>query len=133
MLEGACHCGRARWRYPDPPGTVTSCNCSLCRRYGALWAYGEEGERLGFSGETHRYWREDLPSPGMEIVFCRHCATVLGQWHRRSKPDGRRRLAVNMRLAAFEAVADIPVRQLDGLESEAELPWDGRRVRDLWF
>jgi hypothetical protein len=34
-----CHCGDVRILIPESELTVTSCNCSICRRYGALWAY----------------------------------------------------------------------------------------------
>ena len=44
MLEGSCLCGAVRWHYDDFPESATACNCSACRRYGALWAYGYEGE-----------------------------------------------------------------------------------------
>ena len=28
------------------PEGATACNCTACRRYGALWAYGHEGEEF---------------------------------------------------------------------------------------
>src|SRR5690606_38812494 len=34
-----CHCGAVTLRLAAAPETVTRCNCSLCRRYGVLWAY----------------------------------------------------------------------------------------------
>src|SRR5215831_1151245 len=34
-----CHCGAIRIHVRWLPRTVTSCNCSICRRYGPLWAY----------------------------------------------------------------------------------------------
>ena len=48
-------------------------------------------------------------------------------------PDGRRRIAVNLRLAVPEAVADIAIDHFDGLDRFEDLPPDGRCVRDLWF
>ena len=39
MLSGACHCGTVRVTIPRKPRSVTDCNCSICRRYGVLWAY----------------------------------------------------------------------------------------------
>jgi len=39
MIEASCHCGAVRIEVPSAPETVTSCNCSICRRYGVLWAY----------------------------------------------------------------------------------------------
>ena len=37
--SATCHCGSVRIRVRRAPRTVTRCNCSICRRYGALWAY----------------------------------------------------------------------------------------------
>ena len=39
MLTATCHCGALRIEVPRKPRTLTSCNCSICRRYGTLWAY----------------------------------------------------------------------------------------------
>ena len=39
MLTASCHCGAVIVTVPRRPRSVTECNCSLCRRYGALWAY----------------------------------------------------------------------------------------------
>jgi hypothetical protein len=47
--------------------------------------------------------------------------------------QGRRRIAVNLRLAAPEAVADIPIDHFEGLNTFEDLPRDARRVRDYWF
>lgn len=38
-VEASCHCGAVRLLLDTAPATVTECNCSLCRRYGVLWAY----------------------------------------------------------------------------------------------
>jgi hypothetical protein len=46
---------------------------------------------------------------------------------------GRRRIAVNLRLAEPEAVAPIPIDHFDGLNTFDDLPRDGRCVGDYWF
>ena len=38
-VSASCHCGSVRLEVDAPPSEVTECNCSLCRRYGVLWAY----------------------------------------------------------------------------------------------
>jgi hypothetical protein len=38
-MKAACHCGAVRFEIAAPPTWVLDCNCTLCRRYGALWAY----------------------------------------------------------------------------------------------
>ena len=39
MIRAACHCGAVRITLEPAPSWVCDCNCSICRRYGVLWAY----------------------------------------------------------------------------------------------
>jgi hypothetical protein len=47
--------------------------------------------------------------------------------------DGRRRMAVNLRLSEPGLVAHLPIDHFEGLESFDDLPRDGRCVADMWF
>jgi len=132
-LEGACHCGSAHWTLEGDPGPATACNCTLCRRYGALWAYDYEGERIAISGPSAAYARADEADPSLEIRFCPTCGCVLCWRGLRLDAQGRRRIAVNLRLAEPDAVAALPIDHFDGLDTFDDLPRDGRCVRDLWF
>jgi hypothetical protein len=131
-LTGTCHCGAVTWTFEGDPGPVTSCNCTLWRRYGVLWAYDYENERIRVSGPTSIYIRADDPKPAIEIHFCPTCGNVV-RWRGIAIKNGRRRTAVNIRLASPEAVASLPIDQFAGLDSWTGLPSDGRCVRDLWF
>lgn len=133
MLIGKCHCGAARWEVTGDPGPATACNCTLCRRYGALWVYDYEGERISVVGPTTAYVRADVADPQLEIRFCPRCAGVLAWRGLKTDAAGRRRIAVNVRLAPPEAVAELPVDHFDGLDTFDDLPRDVRCVRDLWF
>lgn len=133
MITGSCHCGAARWTLEGDPGSITACNCTLCRRYGVLWAYDYENERIRIHGPTSTYTRAGKETPVIEIHFCPTCACVIGWRGLKVTPEGRRRIAVNVRLAPPEAVADLPIDHLDGLDTFQDLPRDGRCVRDLWF
>ena len=55
MITGTCHCGAAHWTLKGNPGRVTSCICTLCRRYGALWAYDYVGGRIAVVGPVQSY------------------------------------------------------------------------------
>ena len=133
MLTGTCHCGAAGWTFDGDPGPVTACNCTLCRRYGVLWAYDHVDERVRRSGPTSAYGRADEADPALEILFCPTCACVVAWRGLGRDGDGRTRIAVNARLAAPETVADLPVEHLDGLVSFEPKRDDGRRVRDMWY
>ena len=50
-----------------------------------------------------------------------------------TEEDGRRRMAVNLRLTEPGPVAHLPIDHFDGLVTFEDLPRDGRTVADLWF
>ena len=73
MIEGCCHCGTVRWSFAGTPELAAACNCTVCRRYGALWAYDYEDERIGVSGPTRVYvWG----SRTIGFHFCADCGCV---------------------------------------------------------
>jgi hypothetical protein len=130
MIEGACHCGRVRWRFEDQPQSATACSCTVCRRYGALWAYGYEAEGITLTGATSVYaWA----SQWLRFHFCTQCACVAYWRQSEAGQDGRRRVGVNLRLAEPDTVAALPIRHHDGLRDHDDLGSDGRCVADMWF
>jgi hypothetical protein len=129
MIEGSCHCGAVKWRFDPAPEGATACNCTVCRRYGALWIYDFENEGVQVSGATRIYTR----GKSIEFHFCAVCGCVTHWRSQQSNADGRRRMAVNVRLSEPDAVARIPIDHFDGLQSFDDLPRDGRCVADYWF
>jgi hypothetical protein len=130
MVQGSCHCGAVQWRFEGVPESATACNCTVCRRYGVLWAYDFEGERITVAGTTRIYTRGE----SIEFHFCPVCGCVSYWRSRQSGSDGRRRIAVNVRLAEDPAaVASLPIDHFDGLVRFEDLPRDGRCVSDYWF
>jgi hypothetical protein len=130
MIEGSCHCGAVRWSFEGTPESATACNCTVCRRYGVLWAYDYEDEGIHVSGPTQAYAWGDRH---LAFHFCPDCGCVAYWRGLVLDKDGRRRVGVNLRLAEPEAVAAITVRHLDGFESWTYLPRDTRCVADMWF
>ena len=130
MITGSCHCGQVRWTFNGVPDSATACNCTVCRRYGTLWAYDYDGAAIHVSGPTRSYVTGDK---SIGFHFCDTCACVC--YWRALSPDkeGRTRIAVNLRLADPQAVADIAIEHFDGLEKFEDLGQDGRKVWDMWF
>ena len=128
MLRGHCHCGAVHWEFTGAPTSATACNCTICRRYAALWAYGYEHAGITVSGATRGYVRGDA----IEFHFCTDCGCVAFYRGREPDAEGRRRLAVNLRMCDPGPVAAIPVRRFDGLESYSVLQGDDRCVADYW-
>jgi hypothetical protein len=129
MIEGACHCGAVRWSFDGIPEAATACNCTACRRYGTLWAYDYEGEGIRVSGMTKAYVR----GRSLEFHFCPECGCVAFWRGRAVDEQGRRRIAVNLRLTEPGPIADVVIDHFDGLDSFDDLPRDGRCIRDMWF
>jgi hypothetical protein len=129
MLQGSCHCSSVKWKFDYMPEGATACNCTVCRRYGALWIYDYEDEKVSVTGATTSYIR----GKAIEFHFCSSCGCVSHWRAQRPETDGRRRLAVNVRLAEPEAVAKIPIDHFDGLNTFDDLPRDGKCVADYWF
>jgi hypothetical protein len=129
LIQGSCHCGATQWQYEGLPEGATACNCTVCRRYGVLWAYDYEGEGIKVTGATQLYTR----GKAIEFHFCAVCGCVVFWRGQNIDKQGRRRIAVNLRLAEPDAVAKIPIDHFDGLNTFEDLPRDGRCVADYWF
>jgi hypothetical protein len=69
MIEGSCHCGAVRWSFEGVPEAATACNCTVCRRYGTLWAYDYEAEGIKVSGPTICYCAGRASSAAMSTVW----------------------------------------------------------------
>lgn len=110
-LAGACHCGAVRLLLPRRPRSLTACNRSVCRRYGALWAYyragavrveHEPGATAGYSWGGRR----------LRFVRCARCG-CLTHWERVGGTPASR-MGVNARLFEPEALGQVRIRRLDG-------------------
>lgn len=88
------------------------CNCSICRRYAALWVHAPPAEGVVLNapeGVTNTYSWGDKDLLFHSCKTC-HCLT---HWSGREGP----RFAVNVRLADPAEIADIPVRHFDGADT----------------
>ena len=111
MLAGTCHCGAVRVEVPRRPRRLTSCNCSICRRYGTLWAYYKAAEvRVASApGATRSYsWGDKA----LRFVRCGKCGCIT-HWEA-THPTATSRMGVNARNFDPAAIATIRVRRLDG-------------------
>ena len=114
MLTGTCHCGAVRLVLPRRPRSLTACNCSICRRYGTLWAYYKAGTvRVEHArGATSAYLWGDRR---LKFVRCARCGCVT-HWER-SRRTPASRTGVNARLFEPELLRDVRIRLLDGAKT----------------
>lgn len=114
MIEGSCHCGAIRFYLARLPEKLTDCNCSVCRRYRALWAYAPPDQiSLAIAGPVVRYTHGDHE---IAFVTCGTCGDTT-HWVPNGAEQDRGYMAVNAAMLAAEVVAGIPVRRFDGAET----------------
>jgi hypothetical protein len=110
MIEASCHCGAVHVAVATAPETVTSCQCSICRRYGTLWAYySPKHVRIAPpDGATDIYMWGDRD---LEFHRCKVCGCVT---HWAAVDRTHDRMGVNARLLPPEIVAAATVRVIEG-------------------
>jgi len=117
MLTATCHCGAVTVSIPQRPRTITNCNCSICRRYGVLWAYYKADtvsvQAAPGATETYRWGRKAL-----DFVRCKSCGCVVN-WQRVVPVPGGR-MGVNARLFDPEQLGPVKIELLDGAAWPAE-------------
>ena len=111
MLAAICHCGAVRVEVPRRPRSLTNCNCSICRRYGTLWAYYKASEvRITRApGATSEYSRGDK---SLKFVRCSTCGCIT-HWEP-VRPEEGSRIGVNARNFEPSLVGSVRIRRLDG-------------------
>jgi len=109
MVEASCHCGAVRLSVAKPPREVTECNCSICRRLGARWAYYSPTEvKLPKAGATQPYvWGDRM----LAFHRCKSCGVTT---HWQSLDGSKDRMAINARTMSDLDWDEIKVRQFDG-------------------
>ncbi len=114
MIEASCHCGAIKLSVAQLPSTLTECNCSICRRLGAQWAYFSPAE-VEISGDPAA--RGGYCWGDKEIVFvhCKHCGCVTHYESVDQAADGR--IAINARGIDPALSAGIKIRHFDGADS----------------
>jgi hypothetical protein len=93
---------------------MTQCNCSICRRYGAIWGYYTRAivdiNAKPGSLAVYRWGDNDI-----NFYHCSRCGCVTHHGRVVEKADATDTLAINMRNADDTRLAgSIPVKMLDG-------------------
>jgi len=71
----SCHCGAVEIQIPDAPESITSCNCSICDRYGALWGYFKPDDVV-ISCEKSTLERYAWGDQNINFCHCKKCGCV---------------------------------------------------------
>lgn len=112
MIKASCHCGAAVLAAPSPPTEVTECNCSICRRLAARWAYYPLAEvALPAPAATQVYvWGDRM----LAFHRCKSCGVTT---HWQSLDGSRERMGLNARLFDHLDWMRVRVRPFDGADT----------------
>lgn len=115
MLNLSCLCGQIHIEIKKRPDYINECNCALCRKSGARWAYLHPSD-VSVAGAAALYCREDKDDPAAEIQFCPKCGSTTHFTLTASAVSkfGNSQMGVNMRLADDKYLAGIELRYPDG-------------------
>jgi len=108
---GGCHCGAVRYETTTDLTHVVSCNCSICRKRGALWAFVKPEQFALRCGEDdladYQFNRKVI-----HHVFCRECG--IESFARGTTPDGSAMIAINVRCLDDLDVGGLALTPFDG-------------------
>lgn len=110
-FTGHCHCGAVQITIAHRPTYINDCNCSLCKRLGALWGYFVP-DRVTIKGDTATYTRVDRDVPNIIAHFCDRCGCST-HWIATGL-RATERMGVNMHLFEDDAVTGVRLQYLDG-------------------
>ncbi|KAH9906749.1 hypothetical protein F4778DRAFT_723224 [Xylariomycetidae sp. FL2044] len=118
-----CHCGQVTVEIPSPPTSLCECRCTVCYKYGALWAYFPRGQvkvTVAEGVSLRRYVRADAAcrdneedrTPTIEFCGCPRCGCATHWWGLGKFAGAGQDMGVNCRM--------LPEKQIEGIERTVE-------------
>ena len=109
--QGGCHCGRVRYQATSDLAQVVDCNCSICIKRGAMWAFVKAPQFKLLKGDdaTTDY---QFGKKHIHHLFCESCG--VGSYARGLGPDGAPMFAINVRCLDDVDVAALKLTPFDG-------------------
>jgi hypothetical protein len=113
-IKAECHCGNIIISVKKVPEKITSCNCSICRRYAALWAYYHPNDvEVKYKNDVSTFyiWGD------REIEFhrCTTCGCITHYVSVDKLIDPV--FAINTRMMDPKVIEKLPIRYVNGASS----------------
>jgi hypothetical protein len=110
-IAGSCHCGNIAFEAEGEFATAMECNCSICRRKGALLAFVPRSQfRLATSRENLSSYQ--FNKHVITHYFCANCG--IAPFSEAAMPNGAEMAAINLRCVPEIDIATLTVTQYDG-------------------
>ena len=110
-----CHCGAVQIEMSHKPEALLECNCSICGRYGAKWAYytADQVKVIAEPDATDFYIWGDRTT---NFHHCKNCGCMTH--YTAAEGVDSDRVAVNGRMLTDRKLMDsIPMRYFDGRDT----------------
>ncbi len=109
--QGSCHCGKVAYDVEGELKGVVACNCSICRRKGALYWFLPRAQ-LTLRTDPAAYSTYMFHKHVIEHHFCTTCG--IHAFGEGIGPDGSKMAAVNVNCLEGVDLAALPVEHFDG-------------------
>jgi hypothetical protein len=109
---GGCHCGRVRYEVTTDLAMVGSCNCSICQKRGALWAFAP-AEQFKLTAGEDNLADYQFAKRVIHHLFCKTCG--VGSFSRGQSPEhSHETIAINVRCLDDIDLAALTLTPFDG-------------------
>lgn len=109
--SGGCHCGSVRFEVKTGLDKLVSCNCSICGKTGAIYAFVPASEFTllkGADAQSDYQFNKKV----IHHLFCKTCG--IRSFGRGKGPDGVEMIAVNVRCLDDVDVTTLKPMAFDG-------------------
>jgi len=110
-LTGGCHCGAIAYAVELDPAGAIKCNCSICSKLGAVWAFAPKSKFRLTKGEG-RLGDYQFNKHVLHHRFCPSCG--IESYAEGKGPDGSEMVGINLRCVEGVDVAKLSPKQVDG-------------------
>ena len=109
--QGACHCGAVAYSVELDLAGALKCNCSICSKLGAVWAFAPKAKFTLRSGAAQQ-GDYQFAKKALHHRFCSRCG--IESYAEGTAPDGTPSVGVNLRCLDGVDVDKLSPRQYDG-------------------
>ena len=109
--KGGCHCGAVQYELTTELNGAMECNCSICAKRGALWAFAKPEQVTMLKGDAvlsdYQFGKKRI-----HHLFCDNCG--VGSFSRGTGPNGNVSYAINVRCLEGVDPSKLKITPFDG-------------------
>ncbi|KAJ5634319.1 glutathione-dependent formaldehyde-activating GFA [Penicillium herquei] len=84
-LKSTCHCGAITVTLPQEPKEINECQCTICRRYAAAWAYYKIDDVKIDKKKGAKLSQYSWGDREISFNFCQNCGCMCYWWPMKEK------------------------------------------------